>query len=156
MKNEELNVKYTVCDFDELPFEDRELIMRASQACSHSYSPYSGFKVGCAVRLSDNSIVIGANQENAAYPSGLCAERTALFSAAMYDKDIVYLAISAEDENSNPATAYPCGACRQVMSEVKVKQKTNNIRVLISREDKSVLCLKDVNDLMPFSFDFHK
>lgn len=161
MKNEELNIKYTVCDFAELSDENRELIHQAIKTCNNSYSPYSHFSVGCALRLTDGSIITGANQENMAYPSGLCAERTALFTAGSLiakdgdnNKNVEILAISAKDEKGNPATAYPCGACRQVMSEVQNQRTKHPIKVLIHRKDNTVLCFNTVDDLLPFSFDF--
>ncbi|MBO6117771.1 MAG: cytidine deaminase [Bacteroidales bacterium] len=161
MKNGELNIKYKILDLAELSSNERELIDRAADACKGSYSPYSHFVVGCALRLSDGSIVTGANQENIAYPSGLCAERTALFAAGCIpaeegdnNKNVEIIAISAKDQNGKTATAYPCGACRQVMSEVQNQRTKHPIRVLIHKKDDTVLCFDSVDDLLPFSFVF--
>ena len=104
--------------------EDRELAGAAIQAMGRAYAPYSHFHVGAAVRLSDGTIVPGANQENAAYPSGLCAERTAMFaaSAAYPDLDMVSIAVAGGASgllDHIPAT--PCGACRQVMAQYQHK-----------------------------------
>ena len=81
MKTLELKIEIGFCSVDELKEADRELVEAARQATANSYSPYSHFSVGAALRLSDGEIIIGANQENAAFPSGLCAERTAMFAA---------------------------------------------------------------------------
>ena len=190
MKQENINIKYEVFNYEELCNEDRELADKARQAEKESYSPYSHFKVGCAVRLSNKEIVTGANQENAAYPSGLCAERTALFKAGMkqaqQDGKALYvtaMAVSASDEKNNPATAYPCGACRQVMYESEQRNKRNvvcenaekhgdcngkhndcqdnytefdgDIRILIVRKDNTVLQIKGAGNLLPLSFDLN-
>lgn len=155
MKEEQLQIKYKVYQLSELSDEDKELIDESIYACYKAYSPYSHFSVGCAVRMDDGNIVLGANQENIAYPSGLCAERTALFSCGMQDGNPVALAICAEDEKREPATAYPCGACRQVMIEFENKiGKQHNIRVMILRKDSTVIILDSVKDLLPFAFDF--
>ena len=104
--------------------EDKELAQAAIEATAQSYAPYSNFNVGAAVLFEDGVVVKGANQENAAYPSGLCAERTALFyaSASRPDKAMTAIAIAAGQNGElckNPAT--PCGACRQVMAQYQTK-----------------------------------
>ena len=121
MTEKELNIKFQeYSSIDELPKEDQELALAAIEAMRGSYAPYSHFNVGAALRLNNGIIVKGANQENAAFPSGLCAERTAMFSAgATYpDKAIVSIAIAGGVMGrlaKSPAT--PCGACRQVMAQ---------------------------------------
>ena len=109
---------------EELPSQDRLLADAAIEAVALSYAPYSNFNVGAAVMFEDGEIVKGANQENAAYPSGLCAERTALFyaSASRPDKAMIAIAIAAGQNGhlcESPAT--PCGACRQVMAQYQTK-----------------------------------
>ncbi len=104
---------------DEMIPEDRELAAEAIDAMKGSYAPYSHFNVGAAVRMSNGQIVKGANQENAAFPSGLCAERTAMFAAgAKYpDKDMKSIAlVGGVYGRITDAPATPCGACRQVMA----------------------------------------
>ena len=121
MTSKEIKIAYQEYDsIEQLSSMDRELAEAAIQATEGSYAPYSKFNVGAAVRLDSGLIVKGANQENAAYPSGLCAERTALFyaSAARPDKVMTAIAIAASQNGvlcDSPAT--PCGACRQVLSE---------------------------------------
>ncbi len=153
MRQDSLNINYEIFDLDELSEKEKELIDNAVKATEKSYSPYSNFKVGCAVRLDNGEIVLGANQENIAYPSGLCAERTALFSAGMKDNSIECMAIAAFDEKNNPATAYPCGACRQVMAESQKRQE-KPIKLLLLDKDKRVLKIDNLNDLLPFGFEF--
>ena len=119
MTNKEIKIAYIEYEsLDQLDADDRKTADAAVEAISLSYAPYSRFNVGAAVMFEDGEIVKGANQENAAYPSGLCAERTALFyaSASRPDKAMKILAIAAGQEGKlcdSPAT--PCGACRQVM-----------------------------------------
>ena len=122
MKEYTIQSLVRVYDWEELPQEDRILIERAKGATKGSYAPYSSFCVGAAARLKDGTVVIGSNQENVAFPSGLCAERTALFAAnAQYpDQPVLSLAIAARNAEgflSQPIP--PCGACRQVISGVE-------------------------------------
>ncbi|MBO4588872.1 MAG: cytidine deaminase [Bacteroidales bacterium] len=138
----------------ELPIADQELIEAAQRATEGSYSPYSHFRVGAAVRMKDGTIEIGSNQENLAYPSGLCAERVALFGAsARYGKDCIIkaLAIAAVDGEGKAAEASPCGACRQVMIEQEQRQGCN-MRILLPLNDGSVREYNSASDLLPFVF----
>jgi cytidine deaminase len=138
----------------ELFDEDRELIEKAEEAVGGSYAPYSHFNVGAAVRLKSGRIVLGANQENAAYPSGLCAERTAIFSAnANFPNDsIVAIAILAKQKGQIVAMpAAPCGACRQVMIESQ-KRGGNDIKVILGSKNK-YLIFNSISDILPFAFD---
>ena len=120
MTAKQINIAYQeFSSIDELNAEDRELAQAAIEGMKGSYAPYSHFNVGAAVRMSNGQIVRGANQENAAFPSGLCAERTAMFAAgAKYpDKDMCSIALAGGVYGritEEPAT--PCGACRQVMA----------------------------------------
>lgn len=139
---------------DELASEDKELVNAAIEAMSGSYAPYSHFNVGAAVRLSDGSIVKGANQENAAFPSGLCAERTALFSAAAAhpDLDIVSIAIAGGADGSlNALPASPCGACRQVMAQYQTR--SGKPMSVLTAGSGRILKFSKVDDLLPFIFD---
>ena len=133
---------------------DQELVAAAIEAQAGSYSPYSHFRVGAALRLEDGTIIKGANQENNAYPAGLCAERTAMFAAgANYpDKAFDTLAIVGSDEKGiceNPAT--PCGECRQVMAEYQTKSRRPLKVILVGA--KKIQKFGRVDDILPFIFD---
>lgn len=138
----------------ELSEEDRELVDRALEATEGSYSPYSHFRVGAAVRMGDGSIETGSNQENLAYPSGLCAERVAIFGASARRGEgcvMRTLAIMAKDGGGNVAEASPCGACRQVMAEQELRQG-EKLRVLVGLADGKFRCYSGVESLLPFVF----
>ena len=140
--------------FDELSERDQELIRSAQEATQRSYAPYSHFHVGAAVRLDDGTLVTGSNQENAAFPSGLCAERTALFYAgAQYpDRTVEALAIAAADANGLTAIPTPpCGACRQVMMETETRTG-HPMRILLFGTQ-GVYVIEGVAQLLPLIFD---
>ena len=155
MTSKEIKIAYQEFDsIDELEAKDRELAQAAVEATSQAYAPYSKFNVGAAVLFEDGAIVKGANQENAAYPSGLCAERTALFyaSASRPDKAMVAIAIAAGQNGQlceMPAT--PCGACRQVMAQYQLKSGLP-MRVLLVGAHK-IWRFEKVDDLLPLIFD---
>ncbi len=138
---------------DELEQQDRELIDKAIEAAGKAYAPYSNFRVGAAVLLENGEVILGNNQENAAYPSGLCAERVALFAAnAQYpDVPVVAMAIVAfnKDEMTDLATP-PCGACRQVMIETEMRFG-KPIKVILAGKS-NILVFKNVRELLPLSF----
>ena len=153
MKNIKLEVNIKFCSLDELSKEEQELVQAAIDATGNSYSPYSHFKVGAALRLADGEIVIGANQENAAFPSGLCAERSAIFAAQSQrpDQAITMLAIAAKNKKgllADPVT--PCGACRQVVLEMEDRYK-HPVRILLYGTN-GIYCINSVKDLLPLSF----
>ena len=138
----------------ELEENDNILCQQAVKALKTSWSPYSNFKVGTAVRLAGGEIVLGSNQENLAYPSGLCAERVALFTiGAKYpDAIIESMVVTAQTDNfkiTNPVTC--CGACLQVMAEFERKQG-KEIEVLFYCIDGQVLKVKGIKSLLPFVF----
>lgn len=155
MTVKEIKIAYTEYgSLDQLTPQDRELAEAAIEATASSYAPYSHFNVGAAVRLEGGEIVRGSNQENAAFPSGLCAERTAMFhaSASHPDKAMLSIAIAASQNGilcESPAT--PCGSCRQVMAQYQTK----------SGKDMSVLMVgsgriwkfERVDDILPLIFD---
>ena len=123
MNNIKIEINMQFCQMDELSSEDQQLVKAAIAATANSYARYSNFNVGAALRLSDGSIVIGANQENAAFPSGLCAERSAIFAAQSQQPEhaITALAIAAKNVNGlMPDPVSPCGACRQVILELSL------------------------------------
>lgn len=138
---------------DELSAADRQLIQAAIDATASAYAPYSHFHVGAALRLSDGTIVPGCNQENIAYPSGLCAERTALFAAGALhpDKKAVALAIVGRNPEGALVPASPCGACRQVMAEQEIRQQSK-LRVLCYHSEDKISIFDGVESLLPFSF----
>ena len=121
MKDLNIQIAIKIYEYEELNAADRELLDAARQATYRSYAPYSHFSVGAAARLANNIIVTGTNQENAAYPSGLCAERTTLFYAnSQYpDQAVETLAIAARNERGEflEEPIPPCGACRQALVE---------------------------------------
>ena len=138
----------------EMSAEDRELVEAAIDAMKGAYAPYSHFHVGAAVRLSNGEIVKGANQENAAFPSGLCAERTAMFAAgAKYpDKDMRSIALAGGVYGrltEQPAT--PCGACRQVMAQYQTKAGKPMSVIMIGAH--KVWKFARVDDILPLIFD---
>lgn len=153
MKTINLNIAIRHCQLDELIDADRELIDHAMKATDNAYAEYSHFYVGAALRLANGRIVIGANQENAAFPSGLCAERTAVFSAQANfpDQSIESLALVARNDNGlvdSPVT--PCGACRQVLLGVE-ERYGRSMRVLMYGKS-GVYIVGSVKDLLPLSF----
>ena len=143
-------IEYT--SIDEMNQELVGLIDRAEQNLQKSYAPYSGFKVSAVVQLKSGEIIEGTNQENAAFPSGICAERVALFSAkSMHTaSDIGYLVIVTETSNDHPFT--PCGSCLQVMSEYQQNQ-SSPFTIILKSGDSKIWEFKSVNDLLPFAFD---
>lgn len=155
MTRKEIKIAYLEYEsIDQLKAEDRRLTDAAIEATRLSYAPYSDFNVGAAVLFEDGVIIKGANQENAAYPSGLCAERTALFyaSASRPDKAMCAIAIAAGQNGvlcSNPVT--PCGACRQVMAQYQTKSGRPMKVILIGSE--RVLVFEKIDDLLPLIFD---
>lgn len=153
MKEIQIPVCIRSFSFEELSPEDCQLIEEAKKATSRSYSPYSHFAVGAAIRLKNGMILTGSNQENAAYPSGLCAERTVLFyaSAQYPDQPVQVLAIAARNENGFLQTPIPpCGACRQVMLETEQRHHTT-LRILLYGE-KYIYEIEGTKTLMPLSF----
>ena len=156
MTNKEIKITYHEHQsLDTLEPQDKALAQAAIDATSHSYAPYSDFNVGAAVMFADGVIVKGANQENIAYPSGLCAERTALFYAGACRPDVAMTAIAiAAGQNGilcdNPIT--PCGACRQVMAEYQKRYDTPMAIILVGKS--KILKFTKVEDLLPLIFDF--
>ncbi|MDR2585848.1 MAG: cytidine deaminase [Prevotellaceae bacterium] len=142
-----------VSNLNELDFSDRDLLSSALQAASGAYAPYSHFQVGAAVRLSNGTVVTGNNQENAAYPSGLCAERTALFFAQSQYPNLAVVAIAITAISNGAQTSdpvYPCGACRQVMLEAQ-KRGGEPLRIVMGGSQK-IYIVKRIEDLLPLAF----
>jgi len=140
---------------DELPLEIAELMKQAFEARDKAYAPYSKFNVGAAILLDNNEVITGSNQENASYPSGLCAERTAIYYAgAKYPEAIIKrMAISATSVNHAVTEPIPpCGACRQAIAEYEIKQK-EPIEIYFMGESGKVAKTNSLKELLPFAFD---
>lgn len=155
MKNIQFVTPITVLSYDELTQAQRELIDAAREATYKAYAPYSHFSVGSAIRLANGEIVSGSNQENAAYPSGLCAERTAAFwaNANHPGQPFEMIAVSARgtDGKPTPNVIPPCGACRQVLLEYEVLAD-HPVPVLLDGA-KEIYLLPSVASLLPVKFD---
>lgn len=155
MKTKE--IKISISEFeklDELSASDQELILKARAAAKKAYAPYSHYLVGSAIRLDDDSIVTGNNQENASSPVGTCAERSALFwaNANFPDLAVNTIVITAVDQNGDSAkNVSPCGACRQVMLETQ-HRFNKPMRVILDSRDK-IEVLNNVESLLPLSFN---
>jgi len=151
-----INISFPYKEFDtieELESSDRELLLSAMESAKNAYAPYSGFKVGAAVRLESDKIVNGTNVENAAFPSGICAERTALSGASSnYPGDNpVALALAAiyEQELSQEPVS-PCGNCRQVIAEEETRNG-RSIRIILGSKNK-IRVIEKGSDLLPLQF----
>jgi cytidine deaminase len=153
MKELILQTEVTVCTLDEMDAPMRMLVEKAKEMTQNAYCPYSNYHVGAAVLLADGQVFAGANQENAAYPSGLCAERTTLFAANANHPNtpVKALAIACYTNghfSNEPAS--PCGACRQVMLETEHRFKTP-MQVILYGEDKCYV-FNRASDLLPMNF----
>lgn len=155
--NRTKNISFNYKEFDmvdELEPKDLELINSAKKVAENAYAPYSGFKVGAALRLSSGKIATGTNVENAAFPSGICAERSALSNASSnYPGDLpVALAITAFTEEGIIAeTVSPCGNCRQVIAEEEYRNRMP-IRIILNGKNKIMIVEKGA-DLLPIQFN---
>lgn len=152
---EELKLCSTIklCQMDELEENDRKLVETAMEATDNSYSPYSKFRVGAAVKLDNGMVIKGANQENAAFSITICAERSAIYAAQAQHPDnaILSIAIAARNENgftNEPVS--PCGMCRQAMVEIEQKY-SQPIHILLYGK-KGVYVMDSIGCLMPLSF----
>ena len=151
MENRNITTKIMVCSYEELTEAEKKLIDAAKEASNRSYAPYSRFQVGAAVRLAGGVLVSGSNQENAAYPSGTCAERTTLFYAnSQYpDRAVEALAIAAQTGGKfiEHPTA-PCGACRQFLAEF-----SPDMEVLCAKAGDRYVSYK-LSELLPYTFNY--
>lgn len=142
-------------NLEELSAEIQDLMHQAVEIRKKAYAPYSQFRVGAALLLDNGQIVLGSNQENAAYPSGLCAERVAIFHAgSVYpEAKILKMAITAaSDTNQTKAPIPPCGSCRQSIAEYEIKQDTP-IEIYFMGEIGEVYQSASLKNLLPFMFD---
>lgn len=154
MKKFEVSTPVEVLDFDELSPSDRALVDLAREATYRSYAPYSHFKVGAAIALENGEIITGSNQENAAFPSGTCAERSACFYAHSQYPDTgfskIAVAARAGDDQFVENPVPPCGACRQALLEYETLAKHDVEVLLVGRN--SVYRLPSVKSLLPLAF----
>ena len=156
MKEYSEHVKAVVYSDDSgLSSTEKSLLGKAEEAASVAYAPYSKFRVGAAALLANGEIVLGSNQENVAYPSGLCAERVAIFSAGTLfpDQAVITMAIIAGSEEFELEDVItPCGACRQVIMECQMRHGSP-IKLILSSPKKKVVVIEDARVLLPFAFD---
>jgi len=154
MKEINLTTKITVYSYEECTEIEKNLIDAAKQATSNAYAPYSHFHVGAALLLENGKIITGNNQENAAYPSGLCAERTAVFyaNAQFPNQKIEAMAVAAfyKGEFTHDLIS-PCGSCRQVLLEVESRYNSP-VKILLYNSNNEVYVAESMSSLMPLSF----
>ena len=154
MEQKTIQSTFLVCQKEELSQEEQQLIDAAIEATSRSYAPYSHFHVGAAIQLKNGVVIMGCNQENAAFPAGICAERSAIFAAgAQYpDQPIMTLAITARNSKGEllDEPASPCGTCRQVIIETETRFK-QPVRILLYGK-RHTYVMDGIRQLMPFSF----
>lgn len=149
------SVLHVYDNFDELPHDIAELMTKAIEARTKAYAPYSKFSVGAAILLDNHEVVTGNNQENASYPSGLCAERTAIYYAsAQFPKaKILRMALTAGSQVRQTVSPIPpCGACRQAIAEYEVKQSAP-IEIYFMGETGKVVKSDSLANLLPLIFD---
>ena len=156
MKRERIVLEYDSFENEQqLPSESRELLEKASEGLRKAYAPYSKFHVAAAVRLANGMVITGTNQENAAYPSGLCAERVALFAAGAQHPGvkITALAVTAYPESRKEPEfpLSPCGDCRQVMAEYEHRYN-HKIRLIMQGGHGTYIATECVAQLLPFLF----
>lgn len=155
MKKKQLNIQFTeVSSLDKFDEIERRLINKARSAAKKAYAPYSGFNVGAALLLENGEIFTGSNQENAAYPSGLCAERTVLFAAASQfpDVPVMTMVVTAFTKGKFVTLPVPpCGACRQVIVETQNRYKST-IRLIMYADEKTYV-MDNAADLLPLPFE---
>lgn len=154
MKKLEIVTKIIIFSYTELSEKEKKLIDMAKHAAKDAYAPYSQFKVGSAVLLENGEIITGNNQENIAYPSGMCAERVALYhaNATFPDVKVEAIAVAAYFEGDYTEKISPCGSCRQVLQEVENRYKSP-VRVLLYGKNE-VYIIESARDLIPLSFSF--
>lgn len=153
MKSEiEIKIVITKMPFAMLNAEDQELLTMATLAINTAYAPYSKYRVGAAIRLKNKTIISGSNQENAAFPSGLCAERVAIFSARSQFPKVPIQTIAITTEKYSDYPIAPCGSCRQVISEFEINQQSP-IRIILGHIDGMVWISENMKNLLPLPFE---
>ncbi len=156
MNQQQIPSNFTVFESaDELSDEDRHLLEQAVAARNRAYAPYSNFQVGAAILLDNGEVFQGNNQENAAYPSGMCAERVAIWSAVSMHPEskivkVFITACSKLKKVDQPVS--PCGSCRQAIAEYEVRQG-NRIEIFFTGETGSIIKAHSIRDLLPYLFE---
>ncbi len=154
MRTKELRIfVYEYTSVWDLPDADQQLVLKAREASLKAFAPYSGFYVGAAIQLDNGEIICGNNQENAAFPTGMCAERVALFYAHASHPDVPVKALAVTASNKNgivDGPVAPCGSCRQSLIESEVRFKTP-IRIILDGK-KKIQVFEDTGSLLPFAF----
>lgn len=154
------NISFSYAEYektDELDSEDMELVIAARESALNAYAPYSKFRVGAAVRLETGLIVRGANVENAAFPSGICAERSALSNSISNhhkDKPIAIAIAAMTEDGLTEDSPSPCGNCRQVIAEEELRIG-NQIRIILSGKNKTLI-IANISSLLPLQFNRKK
>lgn len=156
MKEFNITAKFTIYNnSEELDTSDKNLLLQAIEARKKAYSPYSKFSVGVSLLLKNGIIVLGNNQENAAYPSGMCAERIAIWNASSQYPNIpikkIFISASSSKSSVNKPVS-PCGSCRQTIAEYEIKQ-AENIKIYFSGETGPIIHSNSIKDLLPLAFD---
>jgi len=154
MKKDYLFSYTSLASSDELSKEDQQLLEDARQAVYKAYAPYSNFRVGAAALLKTGEIVSGANQENASYPAGICAERSVLATISSLYKDAIILKMAISFFNENGSSNYPitpCGFCRQALLET-IHHTGQSMQLILSGMEGEVLLVEDAKQLLPLSF----
>ncbi|PZD77160.1 cytidine deaminase [Mesonia sp. K7] len=156
MKEEKISFSYQVYDdAKELPLEIQDLRQKAITTRDNAYAPYSNFLVGAAILLENKVVVTGSNQENAAFPSGSCAERTAIYYAgSQYPNQkikSIFISVKSNQKSIENPTP-PCGACRQAIAEYEVRQK-QPIKIYFAGEKGKIMAVNSLSDLLPLAFD---
>lgn len=153
-----LTITSSIEEYDssaELNADDQALLAKAKEAGKNAYAPYSAFHVGAALKLENGVIVTGSNQENVAYPSGLCAERVAIFAAGANHPNVAVSTIAITCSSTKFAVKRPlspCGACRQVIAEYE-RKAGKNIRIILAGESGAVYVVGSMKELLPLSFE---
>lgn len=154
MKTFEVKAKVEELKYDELNPRELELVRLAKEATSRSYAPYSNFRVGAAILLSNGEIITGANQENAAYPSGTCAERSACYYAGATYPDAKFEAIAIAARGTDgefvDEPCSPCGACRQALLQYELLAGKGVKTLLVGRD--RIYRLESIRSILPFAF----
>ncbi len=139
---------------EELPAEDRKLLLVAKEALKNAHVPYSHFRVGAALALDNGETIAGSNQENASFPAGICAERVALSAASAVFPHVGIRSIAVSYKSANGSDDHPispCGICRQTLLEYENRQQ-KPIRILMAGETGSILAISSVSELLPLNF----
>lgn len=154
MKDLKVEIKIKECQMEELSETDRSIVALAIQATGFSYAPHSHFHVGACVKLADGTLIPGCNQENSAFPAGICAERSAIFAAGAQHPDLAVkaLAIAARNDSGEltQEPVSPCGICRQVMVETE-KRFGQPIHILLYSKNR-IYMIDGIQNLMPLAF----